>query len=83
MVGRVGGGEMAGKRYSFSDSDSAIELGAIFKFHNTPCRPHLLIFTRKDDIDIFNCSVSASNLTMSPNLHTLAENAKATVRVYH
>ena len=43
--------------------------------------PHLLIFTHKDDI--FNCSVSASNLTMSPNLHTLAENAKATVRAYH
>lgn len=43
--------------------------------------PHRLIFTHKDNL--FNCSISASNLTMSPNVHTLAENAKATVRAYH
>lgn len=43
--------------------------------------PHRLIFTHKDNL--FNCSISASNSTMSPNVHTLAENAKATVRAYH
>ena len=41
--------------------------------------PHLLIFTHK--YNLFDCSVSASNST-SPNLHTLAENAKATVNAY-
>lgn len=44
--------------------------------------PHLLIFTHKDDL--FNCSLSTSNSTsMSPNLHALAENAKATVKSYY
>jgi hypothetical protein len=41
--------------------------------------PHLLVFTHK--YNLFDCSVSASNST-SPNLHTLAENAKATVKAY-
>lgn len=41
--------------------------------------PHLLIFTHKHNL--FDCSVSASNST-TPNLYTLAENAKATVRSY-
>lgn len=41
--------------------------------------PHLLIFTHK--YNIFDCSVSASNST-SPNMYTLAENAKATVKAY-
>ncbi|KAL3775533.1 hypothetical protein ACHAW5_001552 [Stephanodiscus triporus] len=41
--------------------------------------PHLLIFTHK--YNIFDCSVTASNST-SPNMYTLAENAKATVKAY-
>lgn len=41
--------------------------------------PHLLVFTHR--YNLFDCSVSASNST-SPNLHTLAENAKATVKAY-
>ena len=41
--------------------------------------PHRLIFTHKENL--FNCSISASNTT-TPQLYTLAENAKATVNAY-
>mmetsp|Transcript_10091 Transcript_10091/g.15148 ORF Transcript_10091/g.15148 Transcript_10091/m.15148 type:complete len:497 (+) Transcript_10091:52-1542(+) len=41
--------------------------------------PHRLIFTHKENL--FNCSISASNTT-TPQLFTLAENAKATVNAY-
>jgi hypothetical protein len=42
--------------------------------------PHRLIFTHKENL--FKCSISASNNTISPDLYTLAENAKATVNAY-
>jgi len=42
--------------------------------------PHRLIFTHKENL--FNCSISASEDTTSPEIYTLAENAKATVNAY-
>ena len=41
--------------------------------------PHRLIFTHKENL--FDCSIFESNAT-SPELYTLAENAKATVNAY-
>ena len=70
------------KNQTIIGEEVGVEGGSVEVAHeNHHIIPHLLIFTDKDNL--FNCSVSASNLTMSPNLHTLAENAKATVRAYH
>ena len=73
-VGRL----LASRNNSRAENATEEEIGGGVGKSNIP---HLLVFTHKDNL--FDCSYSASNTTSSANVHTLAENAKATVRAYH
>lgn len=83
MANRVVGHLLARRNNSHAENPPKGEVEGVVDNKNDGKQqsiPHRLIFTHKDNL--FDCSVSASNTTATPRLHTLAENAKATVRAY-